>query len=539
MSKESEQVHEPNDLQRRPFHDNSDTIGQLTLDRVDRTENVPIGHGTDPERCSFEKNPKAIPQYSVWNTRQKWFLIALAALAGLFSPLTANSYFPAIQTIADAFHTSVELINVTVTVYMVFQGISPMFWGTLSDRLGRRPLFLTCLALLAVSCMGVALVPTDAYWLLLVLRCFQAAGSASTIALGSGVIGDISEPSERGGFLGIFSLGPLVGPCVGPIIGGVLAGSLGWRSIFWFLTISAGVYFIIFFLLFPETLRVIVGNGSITPPPWNRPLIPILSKTGPSDSVALPPPKKFINPLRQFTHPSVVLVLVFNGTVYSVFYGVTTTLSDLFAKAYPFLTESELGLCFLSVGIGCAVGSYMIGKLLDADFKRIERALERKAAEADAKEGLDRKGRKEVVQAGTLKADFPIEYARLRAIPIYLALFVAATTGYGWAIQSRVHLSCPLILQFIIGVTISCMMNTSQTLLMDLFPMQSSSITAANNLVRCTMGATLVSIIDFIINAIRPGWTYTLLSGICVLMLPMNFAVIRFGPKWRESRREK
>lgn len=41
-----------------------------------------------------------------------------------FSPLTANVYFPAITTIADAFHVSVQNINLTVTVYMIFQGIS-------------------------------------------------------------------------------------------------------------------------------------------------------------------------------------------------------------------------------------------------------------------------------------------------------------------------------------------------------------------------------------------------------------------------------
>jgi hypothetical protein len=39
------------------------------------------------------------------------------------SPLTANIYFPAIPAMAVAFHKSTELINVTVTVYMVFQGI--------------------------------------------------------------------------------------------------------------------------------------------------------------------------------------------------------------------------------------------------------------------------------------------------------------------------------------------------------------------------------------------------------------------------------
>jgi hypothetical protein len=39
------------------------------------------------------------------------------------SPLTANIYFPAIPVISRDFHKSVELINLTVTMYMVMQGI--------------------------------------------------------------------------------------------------------------------------------------------------------------------------------------------------------------------------------------------------------------------------------------------------------------------------------------------------------------------------------------------------------------------------------
>jgi MFS family permease len=62
--------------------------------------------------------------------------------------------------------------------------IAPMFWGTLSDTLGRRPIAAACLLLLSLSCVGLALVPTSAYWLLMVLRCLQAAGSASTLAIG-------------------------------------------------------------------------------------------------------------------------------------------------------------------------------------------------------------------------------------------------------------------------------------------------------------------------------------------------------------------
>ncbi|KAG9082189.1 hypothetical protein FRC07_014283 [Ceratobasidium sp. 392] len=150
--------------------------------------------------------------FSVYTKREKWCMIILIAIAGLFSPLASALYFPAIPTMAAAFGKSVELINLTVTMYLVFQGISPMFWGILADRIGRRPVYLMCLTLLLLSCVGLALVPTNAYWLLMVLRCFQAAGSASTIALGGGVISDIATPAERGGFLGLFMLGPMLGP---------------------------------------------------------------------------------------------------------------------------------------------------------------------------------------------------------------------------------------------------------------------------------------------------------------------------------------
>ncbi|KAH9950873.1 major facilitator superfamily domain-containing protein [Amylocystis lapponica] len=456
--------------------------------------------------------------YSIYTPSEKWFIVGVSAFAALFSPFTANIYFPAIPTLAAEFHTSIELINLTVTVYMIVQGISPMFWGTLADRWGRRPMTLACMVVLTLSCVGLALVPTKAYYGLMLLRCLQAAGSASTVALGAGIIADIASPQERGTFFGIWNIGPMVGPCIGPVIGGALADGLGWRSIFWFLCIASAVCFVIILLLLPETLRALVGDGSIPPPPLYKPLIPIIGRNRvvEPDHSTRPPPRGFANPLKLFLYPDVTLLLVFNAILYSVFYGVTTSISTLFQQTYPFLNETDIGLCFLAIGGGMLFGGVITGQVLDREYKR------RITPEDVTKDEY-----------------FPIEQARLRLLPVYFAVFVAVCIGYGWALEKKVSIAGPLILQIILGyMSVSCM-NITQTLIVDLVPTQSSAVTACNNLVRCSFGAGLVSVIDLILNAIGPGWTYVLLAGICVFFSPLMVITRYMGPKWRARRRAR
>lgn len=61
------------------------------------------------------------------------------------------------------------------------------------------------------------------------------------IAIGAGCVSDVAEPRERGLFMAIFQVGAMFGPAFGPLLGGVFAQTLGWRAIFWFLTIFTGV----------------------------------------------------------------------------------------------------------------------------------------------------------------------------------------------------------------------------------------------------------------------------------------------------------
>ena len=88
--------------------------------------------------------PSSRPLHSVFGQKQKVFIICMAGLGSFFSPLRANIYFPALPALAKDLNVSNELINLTLTSYMIFQGLAPAFMGDLADVAGRRPVYIIC-----------------------------------------------------------------------------------------------------------------------------------------------------------------------------------------------------------------------------------------------------------------------------------------------------------------------------------------------------------------------------------------------------------
>ena len=203
-----------------------------------------------------------------------------------------------------------------------------------------------------------------------------------------------------------------------------------------------------------------------------------------------------------FVYPDVLILLIFNGTYHAVMYGVTASLSVIFEDVYPNLTQMDVGLCFMALGGGTLIGSWLSGKLTDNYYQKVRDDLVRQA-QTNAEKDID-------VKALEKDSTFPIEKARLQVLPCLTLLYTACVVGYGWALQSRVTIAVPLILQFIgrsisrtllhdmrlttslvVGVVVVVIMNTTQTLLVDLVPNQGSSITAC---VRTPLSATLIHI---------------------------------------------
>jgi hypothetical protein len=146
--------------------------------------------------------------WSVWSTRGKRVIIFSASFASLLSPLSSQIYFPALEPIARDLQVSNTLVNLSISTYIILQGIAPTFSAQLSDTAGRRPVYLVCLVLFLAANLGLG--AQNSYPALLILRCFQSAGSSGIAALSNAVAADVATPAERGSYVSFASALPML-----------------------------------------------------------------------------------------------------------------------------------------------------------------------------------------------------------------------------------------------------------------------------------------------------------------------------------------
>ncbi|KAI0156466.1 putative major facilitator superfamily transporter [Xylariaceae sp. FL1272] len=459
--------------------------------------------------------------YTIFTKRQRQGIVLMIAMAGFFSPFSAFIYFPAIQYIATDLSTTIQLINVTITVYLIVQGIVPAFFGEVADQIGRRPVYLIVLTLYLASCIGLAL--QRSYVALLLLRMLQSAGSSGTIALGVMVVADIAPPHSRGAYMGAMLTGPNTGPSLGPVVGGLLADKTGWPWIFWLLAILGGLCLIVFLVLFPETCRNVVGNGSLRAAAINRPLL-AWNTPGASplvEGLTVPKMRKIPNPfrcLRLIGHKEDALVLASNATFYTNYSCIQASLAHLVMDQYE-LSGFEAGLTYLAYGVATLASSYAVGKIIDYDYRSTAKAL-----------GLTINK-----EAGDNLSTFPLEKARIRSLWYFIIISIASTIAYGWVVAMRVHLSVALTLQFLCGLATTGVFNICLTLYIDLHPREPGSASVAVSLTRCLTAAVGVAILELLLDAVGAGWTFTIYGSLCSLSIPMLLCVRAFGLGWRQN----
>ena len=377
------------------------------------------------------------------------------------------------------------------------------------------------------------------------------------LAISYGVVADVCVPAERGKMLGPVNAMGNLGVNIGPLVGGLLAwreGGFEWA--FWCLVGYGGVTLLALAILLHETARSIVGNGSVeergiwAKTGWNllKERRAMSVKTGDEGVVteevmatatapmtlgsetmhssAYKRRLRFTNPLSSIAiifRPEIAPMLWLAASSYAVYYCIQTSIPTIYGSLYG-LNELQIGLTYLAGGGGVVLGGYLNGKLMDYNYRvtahQIGHTVNR-------------------VQGDDIY-EFPIERARARWCSCLLVASMSGFMGYGWTLVERVHISVPLILQFLHGVLCTCVLQTFNALLADVFPENPSTAATSGNITRCALSALYVALLEPLVDAMGRGWYFSMLGLVNGLVgLGAVWILRQWGLEWRRRKRQR
>jgi DHA1 family bicyclomycin/chloramphenicol resistance-like MFS transporter len=193
------------------------------------------------------------------HTPDRTFALALASIA-LIGPLAVHLYLPVIPAIKAALGISDALAQLTFSVSLFGMAFATLFYGSLADRYGRRPVLLSGLGLFLIGSVISALA--DGVLTLVLGRLVQAIGAGCGTTLVRTIARDAYGPDRLIKAIAYLTMFYTLGPMVSPIAGGVLVDTLGWRSVFGFAVLAGAVITIGVYWAIPETRPQALAGGN-------------------------------------------------------------------------------------------------------------------------------------------------------------------------------------------------------------------------------------------------------------------------------------
>ncbi|PMD67818.1 multidrug effflux MFS transporter [Companilactobacillus nuruki] len=177
-------------------------------------------------------------------------ILLIIVLVG-FPQISESIFTPVLPMISSNMHVTAATSQLTMSIYFIAFAIGVLFWGQLSDGIGRRPAMNIGIVVYLLGNVGLYISPT--FSLLLVSRFVQAFGAS----VGSVVTQTIMRESFDGiNGAKVFSkvgAAMALSPAFGPLIGGLLETYLGYRNVFSALIVMATLVLIYSFSCLPET----------------------------------------------------------------------------------------------------------------------------------------------------------------------------------------------------------------------------------------------------------------------------------------------
>ncbi len=175
----------------------------------------------------------------------------------LMGALDISIVGPAIPAISKALQVDEKALAWIFSIYVLFNLSGVSLMAKLSDRYGRRRLYIISVLIFAV---GSAIVASSGnYNTLLIGRAVQGFGSSGIFPVASAVVGDVFPPEKRGRALGL--IGSVFGLAfiIGPFIAGLILKYFTWHYLFY---INIPVALLVIYGSYKQLNDEITSNGA-------------------------------------------------------------------------------------------------------------------------------------------------------------------------------------------------------------------------------------------------------------------------------------
>ncbi|KAF2132763.1 MFS general substrate transporter [Dothidotthia symphoricarpi CBS 119687] len=442
-----------------------------------------------------------------WPRRKKLANVAVIAGMAVLSPLVSSMFTPGISQIADDLNTSTTAVIGTTTGFVVMLGIGPLFLAPLSETFGRRRIYMTCFSIFALLQIPTALAPNIAF--LIAVRSIAGFFGSVGIANGGGTISDMFVPTERAGVFGWYLLGPLLGPTLGPLFGGIIIQRLGWRWVFWIMTIVCTVntlagYFFLRETYVPAILAAKKAELEKETAEWDGSKYSYEGED--TSSMRRKIFRALTRPVKIFAQPIVATMAVYQALVFGTMYSIFTNMQPIYGEeGYGFDTE-KVGLLYLAPGLGSLTAVWFLVPRIDTVYKRLTERNNGKA-----------------------KPEFRLPLANIGAVLLPISLF-----WFAWTVEKQVHWFASISSTFFYGIGQVMILNTTQNYYIDSFEKYAASAIAAGTVFRSLVGGVIPLLMPALFDNVGYGWGISTFAFVSLILAPAPMLFFMYGERIRE-----
>lgn len=179
-------------------------------------------------------------------------LTTILACLGMIGALAIDTYLPSMPAIGAEFGVGPVAVQQTLSVFLFTFAFMMLFYGTLSDSFGRRPVILGALSLYTLSSIGAAWAPTFGW--LLFFRALQGLSAGAGSVIGQAIVQDRFSGAQAQKMMSHILMVFGLAPAIAPVLGGWLHVTFGWRANFVFLALFGAAMILVVARMLPESL---------------------------------------------------------------------------------------------------------------------------------------------------------------------------------------------------------------------------------------------------------------------------------------------